>query len=273
MDRLSHAEVGGPYSSREDAERAIRAGSFDQNAAELAVQEGSEDDEQKVARRTAGMDQLGPADPGVPELGAPMPDQGIPRSTKPAQVPGQGSSLPQSPADAQFDPAALEGQGPGGVASTLEDVTAAIRQGNPGLEESVLGRIAGKVAARLVQADFDPLTPNIEDPLHNKTPLKLIRDIKRTVPERSGRAPAPEPESGGENDGGDDGGRQPDPPETPPEQPGGESSLPFQPIPDLSEFDIPQGEGSGETAEQAAGRAGAGAAGRAMLSRLPMLLV
>lgn len=273
MDRLTHAEVGGPYASQDDARRAIQGGTFDQDPAELTVQEGSTDAGQKVAawspyQTPTTAPSPSPATPAVPELNAPVPDMSFPKTTKPAQTPGDGSSLPQSPGAEQFDPAPLQTPGPDPVAAATSSVLAMIRQSNPGMDHQAARRVAVRVAMRL-NADFNPYAemPNIEDPLADKTPLQVFHDVKKkTVPGRSrGRSPEPErPEepqgdegnegegSGGGDDGGDGGG-------------GGQGDsgrLPFSRIPDLSEFD-----------NRGAERAGAGAAGRAAMSRLPTLLV
>lgn len=268
--------MGGPYSSRDDAERAIRSGSFEQDPAELTVRSGGDKDERKEAKTAAfapyetptTKPSASPATPDVPELGQPVPEMSFPKTTKPAQMPSGGGGLPQSPASEQFDPGATSEPGPDPVASTMASVTAAVRQSNPELDEPTLQRIAVRVAMRL-HADFNPYAemPNIEDPLANKTPLQVLHDIRRTLPQsRSGDDEREEPEEEGTPP------QEPERQESEGDEPSG-TRLPFSRIPDLSEFDRPARAGAGEAAEGAAARAGAGAAGRAMLARLPMLLV
>lgn len=196
MDRLTHAEVGGPYSSREDAERAIRAGSFDQDAAELAVMESESGD---VGSRAAAFDGGGApvtdpspteGEPDTPELPDPMPQQQVmPKTTKPAQTPGGSGGLPQDPMSPQFDPAPMNTPGPDPLASATASVVTEIRAANPGMDGETLIRVASRTVARLLEADFDPsgMRPHIEDPLHNRTPWQLLNDVRRTVPHRERR--------------------------------------------------------------------------------------
>lgn len=199
MDRLTHAEVGGPYASHEDAERAILRGGFDQAPAELLVSEGNGDDggdTSREARRTAAWGPFetpvsdatpSPATPQVPELRDPMPAQNVmPKTTKPSQVPGGSAGLPQDPASPQFDAGAGQtvGADPDPLGSATASVVAEIRAANPGIDDETLIRVASRTVARLVEADFDPLSmgPRIEDPLANRTPWQLVQDVRRAFP-------------------------------------------------------------------------------------------
>lgn len=193
MDRTSGAEVGGPYASREDAQRAIERGGFDQSAAELVVMENDDDGSQDFGKTAAwgSFDtpatdaSPGPGNPEVPELGQPTPDQStMPKSTKPAQVPGGAGGLPQNPMDPQFDPASLSEPGPDPLASATASVVEDIRATNPGMDDETLIRVASRTVAKLVEADFDPssMRPNIEDPMAHKTLLHLLRDVRRAIP-------------------------------------------------------------------------------------------
>lgn len=266
MDRLTNAEVGGPYSNREDAERAIRAGSFDQDPAELSVQEGNSDDgdddsdDDSGSPRTASWAPYetpttggtpSPSTPDVPDLGKPRPEQQFPQTTKPAQMPGGSGGLPQDPSGMQFDDEPTT-PSPNPLASSTAAVVAMIRQANPGIDEETLIRVASKAVARLVEADFDPFSmmPNISDPLANKTPFgKFIKDPHKKKEDDEG--------DDTENDGNDDNNDSGD-------KPG--SSLPRFPLPNLG------GGAAGGAAGETAGAGAAGeAAGAARL--LPMLMV
>lgn len=272
MDRLTHAEVGGPYSNAEDAERAIRAGNFDQDPAELSVQEGDSDSDDQdggsttAVRRTAAFEPYespstgaapGPNNPGVPPLGQPVPEQQFPQTTKPAQMPSGGGgpdTLPQDPSSAQFDPQPMSTPGPDPMASATAAVVAQIRQANPSIDDETLVRVASKAVARLVEADFDPfaMMPSIHDPLANKTPFgQKVKD------------PDAEKEDDEDGDDGEDdkGG----------DKPGG-SPLPRLPLPNLGGGAAGEAAGAGAAGEAAAGAGAAGeAAGAARL--LPMLLL
>lgn len=124
MDRLSRAEVGGPYASHDDAMRAIQNKGFDADPADLTVQEGSSDKEEGSSKESS-LKHAGfppPADSGAgvkvkPQPKDPLADkdtQDIPESAPPAEVPetvpddtadptapDNGSSLPGVPQDAQ----------------------------------------------------------------------------------------------------------------------------------------------------------------------------
>lgn len=265
MDRLTNAEVGGPYSNREDAERAIRAGNFDQDPADLIVQEGGDEDDdsgsKQAVRKTADFGMFeqpstgaepGPNNPDLPELGQPRPDTQFPQTTKPAQTPGGGGSdsLPQDPSSSQFDAQPMQTPGPNPLASPTAAVVAMIRQANPGIDNETLIRVASKTVAKLVEADFHPysMLPHIEDPLANKSPLSGFMDLKQD-------------DKGGSDEGDgeesqDDGDKKPDSKNAP--------LLPRLPLPDLG------GGAAGGAAGEAAGGAGE-AAGAARL--LPMLMV
>lgn len=205
MDRLTHAEVGGPYSNREDAERAIRSGSFDQDPAELSVEEGESDDDSsdpssreamrhhavetdpQTPNRPSGFDpydspstspSVGPNDPGIEPLDQPHPEQQFPQTTKPAQLPGGGNddSLPSDPASPEFTD---DGADSDPVSGSIDRISALILADNPELPEELARRVARKTVARLVQAS--PY-PEIEDPLAHHNPLHLLYDIYKSLP-------------------------------------------------------------------------------------------
>lgn len=196
MDRLTHAAVGGPYSSRDDAERAIRSGSFDQDPAELSVQEGESDDGDsddgsKEARKTASWGPFenpttaptpSPSTPEVPELGQPVPETQFPKTTKPAQTPGGGGGLPQDPASDQFTPGGGDSDAKSLSAATAA-VVAEIRKANPGIDDESLISVASK-AVRHLTADFHPFSmlPTIEDPMAGKSPFSVVKDVQKTLP-------------------------------------------------------------------------------------------
>ncbi len=221
MDRTTHAEVGGPYANRADAERAIRGGGFDQSPADLVISEqGAADDgdgdggaEPKTASAPGDAGAMGfhpaqtpqtpaspgPADPGITPLRQPMPDGAVPtRTTKPAQTPGS-SSLPADPASPNFSPEGFDSAGPDPQASTAARVAALIREHNPGADEDTVRRVAFRALGY-----FNPYAemPNIEDPLANKDPAKVVKDVGKniwkSIPGKgTGRAePEPEEESG-----------------------------------------------------------------------------
>jgi hypothetical protein len=264
VDRLTNAEVGGPYSNRDDAERAIRAGSFDQDPAELSVQEGDSDsgdgdsdDGGDGSSRTASWGPYetpttggtpSPSTPDVPDLAQPRPEQQFPQTTKPAQTPGGSGGLPQDPSGMQFDDGS-QTSGSDSLASPTAAVVAMIRQANPGIDDETLIRVATKAVARLVEADFDPFSmmPNISDPLANKTPFgKFVKDPHKKKDD--------DEDESTEGDDDDDSGDKPG------------SSLPRFPLPNLG------GGAAGGAAGETAGAGAAGeAAGAARL--LPMLMV
>ncbi|HWB34415.1 MAG TPA: hypothetical protein VHA75_00170 [Rugosimonospora sp.] len=267
--------MGGPYSNREDAERAIRAGSFDQDPAELMVMESDsgEDGTSRQARKTAAWGPFetpttdaapGPSTPEVPDLADPVPDQ-LPKTTKPAQTPGGSGGLPQDPMSPQFDPGPTSTPGPDPLASTTASVVEEIRAANPGVDSETLIRVASRAVAKLVEADFDPssMRPHIEDPLRNKTPWQVVKDVKETLPdkedEEEGEDETPDDEGGGdgkEDDGGSGGDS------------GGGSSLPHLP----RALPLPNLGGAGAGAGAAEG-AGAAAEGAGIARMLPLLMV
>lgn len=146
---------------------------------------------------------------------------------------------PPMPGDVAFDPGGLSGSDP--VATGINNVAALITAQNPEMDETTVRRVARKVVGRLTtQGDFDPFSmmPNIEDPLANRSPFST-KNKNRNQPEQ-GRSDS----------------SLPDPPET---------SESLEPEDDPEEPE--------QQAEHQVERAAGGAAGRAMLSRLPMLLV
>lgn len=205
--------MGGPYSSREDAEDAISHGSFDQDPAELEVVLDTDDegddggDEAQTAqamRRQAEVPQQpggpnpmpepnpyatpqtpatpGPATPDVQPLVQPMPDGAVPtRTTKPSQTPGGGAdSLPEE-WDPSFDYAAGETSSSAepenlNSAAKLASLEVLIRQENPGADAESIHRVA-----RQVLAYGDLFQTQIEDPMEGRDPIKRLKQMYRNV--------------------------------------------------------------------------------------------
>lgn len=277
MDRLSHAEIGGPYANREDADRAIRGGGFKQSPAELVAVEGEPDsdaDDSKVASKTAGFPpadtpqtpaDAGPSDPNIPDHGQPFPDQQIaegPMTTKPAQKPNDGgSSLPGvEPFDTAIDP----------VSSNIDKVTAVVRMQNPGLDIPTARRIARQVVAKLIEADFDPygMMPSVRDPLADKSPAKVLKTMLPT----SKDAPSSLPRMPGGGSRGDGGG----PADTASGgSPSGDSGDVLHPHRIFSPGETVPGAGAaaGEAAGGAAASGEAAGAAAGLARVLPMLMV
>lgn len=314
MDRISRAEVGGPYASHDDAMRAIQNKGFDSDPADLTVQEGSSDDDDDSSKQ-ASLKQAKfppPADSGAgatmkpapedplkvkdakpeetpedagksDEAAPPFGDDAAPDDTADPTAPDNGSSLPEAPGEAE-DPFAMSGpqvtttkpaqipSGGGGgmpgvpgmpegdgdmpgdeedvsvdppqegetpdtaqdpVSSAIDKVTAQVRRDNPDLPGVLARRVARKVVGKMIQANG--LMPDIEDPLANKSPLSVVRDIVKTVPKGSPAA-APSHEDDADGDDGDD-----------------DSSLPFHrgPAGRMSPGAAPAAEGAGAAAEGA----------------------
>lgn len=203
--------MGGPYASRDDAQRAIERGGFDQDPAELVVTEGSGDDQSREAVRKHAVPQApqgpnpamgfgphevpqtpatkGPADPGIAPLPRAVPDGVIPtKTTKPAQTPGgtspmDGSSLPTDPNSEQFGGVEPSSSKPAStlnnaamlnIASVLRHTARLVREDNPGIDEDAVARIVAKVAGF---ADV----PFLEDPLAEQNPLKLSEDVIKNI--------------------------------------------------------------------------------------------
>lgn len=207
MDRQSGAEVGGPYSSRDDAERAVASGSFDGNKADLTIREGEDDggDSSKEAVRKHAFGAAGQpvtdmtpmgANPIAPLLPQPVPDNALPQTTKPSQVPSggpafsPGGGLPQDPASAQFNSPAdfapdspsnngdmlSDSQaGPDAVSKDISSVAARVLSANPSLGEEGARRIARKVVGQVLA--FSAPTVHIEDPLADQSPFEVGKDI------------------------------------------------------------------------------------------------
>ena len=119
MDRISRAEVGGPYASHDDAMRAISNKGFDVDPADLTVQEGtsSDDDSKQASLKQAKFPP--PADSGGGATMKPSPedplksavdgetpepqvaddpaDDAAPDDTADPTAPDNGSSLPGAP--------------------------------------------------------------------------------------------------------------------------------------------------------------------------------
>ncbi len=120
MDRISRAEVGGPYASHDDAMRAIQNKGFDSDPADLTVQEGSSDDGDDTSKESSLRTQAKfppPADSGGGATMKPSPedplkdnaeapkdaenvdptDDAAPDDTADPTAPDNGSSLPVAP--------------------------------------------------------------------------------------------------------------------------------------------------------------------------------
>jgi hypothetical protein len=210
VDRTSGAEVGGPYSNREDAQRAIAAGGFDQDAANLSITEssGNDDGGKEASLHTAApvmppvpVSTPGTGQPPMPNLGQPVPDHVFPQTTKPAQMPGGGgggdaSSLPQDPQSDQFDDQPMETEGPDPVASKVSALAVRVMQDNPDMAPDEARRVARKVVGRLMEAFGSGLMPNIQDPLADRNVLDLADQVKKTFPkkepQRDPSAPMPD---------------------------------------------------------------------------------
>ena len=118
MDRISRAEVGGPYASHDDAMRAISNKGFDADPADLTVQEGDSDgggDSKQASLKQAKFPP--PADSGGGATMKPSPedplkdnaeapkdaqnidptDDAAPDDTADPTAPDNGSSLPTAP--------------------------------------------------------------------------------------------------------------------------------------------------------------------------------
>lgn len=132
MDRVSRAEVGGPYASHDDAMRAIQNKGFDSDPTELTVQEGSSDDDDEGSSKESSLKQAKfppPADSGGGATMKPAPEDPLksskdtakdaapvpaetddadaaPDDTADPTAPDNGSSLPEPPeaAGAPVDP-------------------------------------------------------------------------------------------------------------------------------------------------------------------------
>lgn len=192
MDRLTHAEVGGPYSSREDAERAIRSGAFHQDQGELTVMEGGSDDGDPAdgTSKTSAFDPFetpatpgsaGPTQPEVPDIHSAMPDNG-PKTTKPSQVPGGGmgaGTMPMEPTGFADHTQPTDMPGPDSIGPSMGAITAMIVRSNPEADPATIARVASQVMRKL--ADFNPysMMPQIEDPLRHKSPLEVFRDHQK----------------------------------------------------------------------------------------------
>jgi hypothetical protein len=276
VDRISRAEVGGPYASHDDAMRAIQNKGFDTDPADLTVQEGTSDDDssKQAVRKQAKFpppadsgggatmkpapedplkgtepkdaqdvtkdptDDVAPddtADPTAPDNGSSLPGApeepvdplGDPETqvttTKPAQIPsGGGGGLPGAPGeDAPGMPdenedalgseedvskppeetAIPETTDP--VGGAIDQVTAQILRDNPELPHTLARKVARKVVGKVVQANA--LMPNIEDPLADKSPLSVVKDVVKTLPKGSpAAAPSHEDDDGADEPGHDD---------------------------------------------------------------------
>lgn len=226
MDRQSHAEVGGPYSNQDDAERAITRGNFSGNKADLIIQEGEADDGEGTSKEAARKHTAMPGQvstqapiggqPPIPPLGQPMPDMApqVPQTTKPSTVPGGGGPSPVSPggempqdfSSQQFqnpDTFAQDTPGDDAVSTAIASVAARVRMSNPEVDEPTARRVARQVVGKLVEAGAQLHMVHIEDPLANKTPL----DVVRGIPQK--KKPQQQPQNSEDSDG--DGQRDPGP--------------------------------------------------------------
>jgi len=207
--------------------------------------------------------------PDAPETGSEdpdLPDDGtaefephsevLPMSTKPSQLPSGGSSLPGGPmADPSVVPMTTDP-----VAEGIETVSRMIAEQNPDADLETVRRVARKVVARLVvEGDFDPLSmvPMIEDPLANRLPGSF--DFKKKKDKK------PDGEKGSGEDGPAPGSSLPDPWPLPDLT--GPPEIDRSEIPDLSRFDV------ADAGKQVVERGAENAVGKAVMKRLPMLLV
>lgn len=213
MDRTSGDEVGGPYATQQDAERAVERNSLGKPSAELKIieephEEGPEDDDGGVQRTSvresfqrtsnqfgdeenAPSDGLDPQDPPFSGHEQPAPAQEVPQTTKPSQLP-EGSSAMQPggmqglpigltmdtalPSSPQFDPGSLSTDP---VGTRVNAVASLVQRQNPDMDEETVRRVARKVTGMLVTADWGwhPEEQHIEDPLHHTSPLpRFLRD-------------------------------------------------------------------------------------------------
>lgn len=108
MDRISRAEVGGPYASHDDALRAIQNKGFDADPADLTVQEGSADDgddgtSKESSLKRAAADPMTAQQPRSVTSPNPTTQQVTPDAER-----DDPSSLPGAPEDGQ-KPGAMSG--------------------------------------------------------------------------------------------------------------------------------------------------------------------
>ncbi len=110
MDRISRAEVGGPYASHDDAMRAIQNKGFDADPADLTVQEGSSDDDDDTSKESSLRRQASPLPPPADSGGGatmsppvtnpnPTTQQITPQDPKDPMDTGSSSGAPESPQD------------------------------------------------------------------------------------------------------------------------------------------------------------------------------
>jgi hypothetical protein len=266
VDRTSGKEMGGPYASRADAERAMDT--FDKSPAELEIEEADEEEDGESTSKegrlagsqfpSEGTPQLGvdpgPSDPGIEPHEQAEPQEGVaPKSTKPSQLPSEGggsmgSDLPSDVSSPQFDPASFSTDP---VGNGVNAVAALVAEENPGLDDETARHVARRVMGMLVQAEnwgWHPHMPHIEDPLGHHHPLHfLLHERERRMEERKKREEeaAAALEDGEEKETpakshdtwGEVKNREPDTwDEVKTSLPHG---IPEEEIPDLSEFDKP----------------------------------
>ncbi len=213
MDRQTGAEVGGPYSNHDDADRAIAAGGFQASPMDLTVVAGDDDsDDGPLESHTAYVGepptQVTDTDTGPevdsPELGQPVPDQGVPKTTKPSVMPGgdsgvsRGVGMPQDFSSEQFgrpDDFAGDTGGDDAVSTAIASLASRVRRENPHTTDAEARLIARQVIGRIVTLSGG-LTPNIEDPLANRDPAALITSFipEKKKPARGESNPPPDPE-------------------------------------------------------------------------------
>lgn len=214
MDRTSGKEVGGPYATKQDAERAM--GSFDEPSGTLEIEEADEEEDgddssskEASLRRTSESSQFpsggtpategdpGPSDPGIEPHDQAQPQEEVgepggvaPKSTKPSQLPSEGggemgADLPSDVSSPQFDPASFSTDP---IGNGINAVASLVIEENPGIDSQEARKIARKVVGMLVEAEgwgWHPHVPHIEDPLMGRHPLHfLMHERERRLKER-----------------------------------------------------------------------------------------
>lgn len=127
---------------------------------------------------------LGPQEPPFEGHGQPMPQQEVPQTTKPSQLPEGSNPMPPGgmaempmgmsmstvmPSSPQFDPGSMSTDP---VGSKVNAVAILIQRQNPEMDPVTVRRVARKVVGRLVTADWGwhPHQQHIEDPLAHPHP-------------------------------------------------------------------------------------------------------
>lgn len=182
---------------------------------------------------------LGPTDPPFEGHDQPFPQQQVPQTTKPSQLPEGASPMPSMPmmpagmsmstampSSPQFDPGSLSTDP---VGARVNAVATLVQRQNPEMDQETVRRVARKVVGRLVTSDWGwhPHWQEIEDPLHHRRIKEMPHGHEEEEPHRP-KTPVSE---------------QPDPEEEwerrmNQEEDGEERRSTEEPV-DLSEFDRP----------------------------------